>query len=111
MWQEHVVDDFLLDAHSLQLADLTGDGAPDIFVAEVGIADPITDAYIRRPPRLMIFANDGRGQFTRHVIDEGTGTHDAVLVDTRNRGVLDIAGKPLHGDEKWNVHLWLNRLK
>jgi hypothetical protein len=30
-------------------------------------------------------------------------------VDMRNRGVLDISGKPLHGPEKWSVHVWYNR--
>jgi hypothetical protein len=109
MWQEHVLEDFLLDAHSLQLADFTGNGALDIFVAEVGMADKTTDTYIKHPPRLFIFKNDGKGNFTPQVIDEGTGTHEAVLVDTRNKGVLDIVGKPLHGAEKWNIHVWQNQ--
>lgn len=108
MWEEHVVDDYLLDAHSLQLADLTGNGRLDMFVAEVGMADKQTDQYIKHEPRLMVYENDGKGNFTRHIIDEGTGTHEAVLVDMRNKGLLDIVGKPLHGDEKWNVHVWYN---
>ncbi len=43
----------------------------------------------------MIYENDGRGIFTRHIIDEGTGTHEAILVDLRQTGHLDILGKPL----------------
>ena len=106
---DRVVEDFLLDAHSLQLGDLCGNGRLDILIGEVGVADPHTDEYAVRPPRLFVYENDGRGGFfARHVIDEGTGTHEAVLADVWNRGVLDIVGKPLHGAEKWHVHVWAN---
>ena len=113
MWQEHILEEGLLDAHSLQLGDIQtgppGSGSHlDILVGEVGVADRETDAYVVRPPRILVFENDGRGNFCRHVIDEGTGTHDAVLVDVLQRGVLDIVGKPLHGPEKWHVHVWFN---
>jgi len=107
-WREHILEDFLLDAHSLLLADTCGDGRIDIIVGEVGMADPKTDAYVQRPPRIMVYENEGHGRFTRHVIDEGTGIHDAVLADMRNTGVLDIVGKPLHGPEKWKVHVYYN---
>ena len=109
MWEEHVIEDFLLDAHSLQLGDICSNGRLDLLVGEVGLANPDTDAYIVKLPRLIVYENDGRGNFTRHVIDEGTGTHEALLVDMRNKGVLDIVGKPLHGPEKWKVHVWYNQ--
>jgi hypothetical protein len=118
MWEEHVLEDGLLDAHSLQLGDITGDGYLDILVGEVGVADAETDSYVTRPPRILVFENQGpaafqhkgkrSGSFSRHVVDEGTGIHDGLLVDMRNRGVLDIVGKPLHGEEKWNVHVYYN---
>jgi hypothetical protein len=108
MWEEHVIEDYLLDAHSLQLGDICGNAKLDILVGEVGMADASTDLYVVRPPRLMVYENDGWGNLTRHVIDEGTGTHEALLVDMRGAGVLDIVGKPLHGPEKWNVHVWYN---
>jgi hypothetical protein len=109
MWEEHVIEDFLLDAHSLQVGDICGNGRIDVFVGEIGMADRETDDYIVRPPRLIVYENDGRGTFTRYVVDEGTGIHDAVLVDVRNRGVLDIVGKPLHGPEKWKVHVYYSK--
>jgi hypothetical protein len=56
----------------------------------------------------MVYENDGQAGFARRVIDEGTGTHHARLVDLRNRGVLDIASRPLHGPEKWNIVVWYN---
>jgi hypothetical protein len=109
LWGEHVIEDGLLDAHTLQLADLCGNGWLDILTGEVGMADPITDTYLVRPPRLMIYEN-GQGRFTRHILDEGTGIHEAVLADMAGKGAaLDIVGKPLHGPEKWHVHVYCRR--
>ncbi len=107
LWEEHVLDDFLYDPHSLQVGDICGNGRLDIFVGEVGKNDS-NRCYIGRQPRLIIFENNGDGSFTRHIIDEGTGIHEAVLADLRNKGVLDIIGKPLHGAERWNVHAYYN---
>jgi hypothetical protein len=104
MWEEHVLEDFLFDAHSLQLGDICGNGNLDVFVGEVGVASKRDT----NPPKLIVFENDGKANFTRHVIDEGTGTHEAVLADMGNRGVLDIVGKPLHGPEMYKVHVWYN---
>lgn len=109
LWEEHVLEDGLLDAHTLQLADLCGHGRLDILAGEVGLADRETDAYAVRPPRLLLFENLGEGRFQRHVLDEGTGIHDGVLADMLGRGVLDVVGKPLHGAEKWHVHVYCRR--
>jgi hypothetical protein len=104
LWEEHVVEDLLLDPHSLQLGDLCGNGRLDVLVGEIGVKE----TYFEKKPRLMVFENDGKGNLMRHVIDEGTGTHHARLADFRNRGVLDIASRPLHGPDKWKVFIWYN---
>ncbi|MEM3648814.1 MAG: VCBS repeat-containing protein [Thermoproteota archaeon] len=109
LWEEHVLENGLMDAHSLQLGDICGNDRLDIFVGEIGMADPETDRYVNHAPRLIVYENRGGAVFTPHVIDEGTGTHDAVLAELRSRHVLDIVGKPLHGPEKWRVHAWLNQ--
>jgi hypothetical protein len=108
-WTEHVLEDNLLDAHSLGVGDICKNGNMDIMVGEIGVGD-YKGGYKSRAPRILVFENDGKGNFTRHVIDEGTGIHDAVLADMRGAGVLDIVGKPLHGPERWNVHVYFNDL-
>jgi len=103
-WLEHILEERLLDPHSLQLGDLSGEGWLDLVVGEIGVKDRLDTA----PPRLLLFQNDGQGRFTRHVIDEGFGTHHARLADIRGRGVLDVVSRPLHGPDKWNVYVWYN---
>jgi len=104
LWEEHLIEDRLLDPHSLQLGDVCGSGALDLLVGEIGVKE----RYTEQPTRRMLYENDGRGQFTRQVIDEGTGTHHARLVDLRGSGELDIASRPLHGPEKWKIIVWYN---
>ncbi len=108
LWQETILLSGLLDAHSLQLGRVCGSNRMDILVGEIGVADREKNEYIRRPPRVMIMENMGDGSYCRHIVDEGTGIHEALLVDVYGRGVLDIAGKPLHGPEKWNLHVYVN---
>jgi len=105
-WAETILDTGLLDAHTIRLADFCGNGNLDLLVGEIGgVAEG--ESYVVRPPRIMIYENDGNGRYpSRHIIDEGTGTHEASLVDLTNRGTLDLIGKPLHGDEKWKIHAW-----
>lgn len=110
MWEENLIDEGLLDVHSLQVGDILKNSYLDIFAGEIGVADIETREYVKRPPCLFVYENDGKGNFKKHIIDEGTGTHDAFLVDLRKKGVLDIIGKPLHGKERWKAHVWYNQI-
>lgn len=101
-WDEHLVAQDLLDPHSLQLGDLCGHGRPDVLLGEIGIGRRSTE----RPPRIFVFENDGRGGFVPHVVDVGTGTHNAWLVDLDGDGRLEVVGRPLHGPERWNLHVF-----
>jgi hypothetical protein len=110
LWREHIVETGLLDGHTLHLADLCGNGRLDILVGEIGVISGSCEDYTARSPRIMVYENDGAGRFpTRYTIDCGTGTHEAVLADLTNSGRLDLIGKPLHGDEQWNIHAWYNQ--
>ncbi|WP_094545528.1 FG-GAP repeat domain-containing protein [Petroclostridium xylanilyticum] len=108
MWQEHLIDENLLDPHSLKAGDICGNSKVDIFVGEIGVADENRD-YKGRKPCIFIYENDGKGNFIKHIVDEGTGIHDGFLVDLNNNGKLDIVGKPLHGKERWKVVAWYNK--
>ena len=112
IWKEYVLDTGLLDAHSIAVADLCGNGYPDIFAGEIGAVKRGVDSedYIIREPFLLIYENDGKGNFTnRHIIDEGTGIHEAFVIDLDGDGRLDIIGKPLHGPEQWKIHVWYRK--
>jgi len=95
-WREHVLADDLVDPHTLIVADLTGDGLPDILVGEMSFADR---------PQIILFVNEGEGRFTAHVLDEGIGTHEGKLI--RVGGRLGLVGKPFTGKHKGEVHLWI----
>lgn len=103
LWEEHVLEDFLLDAHTLAVGDVTGNGALDVVVGEIGLADE-KRGYRFRPPRIVLFANMGDAGFGRYVLDEGTGIHDGVLADVDGTGRPVLVGKPLHGPERWAIH-------
>jgi len=107
LWEEHVLEEGLLDAHTLCCGDLTGDGTIDLVAGEIGVSDS-ERGYAGRPPRILAFLNEGEGKFVAKVMDEGTGIHDGVLADMGNRGKLDLIGKPLHGEERWDVHVYFN---
>ena len=108
LWTEHRLEEHLLDPHSLQLGDLCGNGRLDILVGEIGVKTKLDT----NPPRLFVYENQleraSSGGFTRHLIDEGIGTHHARLADFEGRGVLDIASRPLHGPDKWKIFVWRN---
>jgi len=98
--QEHVLADDLFHPHSLALADFTGSGRLDIFVAEMGLTNH------PGKPKLMIYENLGGGRFERHVISRGIPTHSAQVGDIGRTGRPSIVGKPWFPEH--HVDLWLN---
>ncbi|ADQ69314.1 hypothetical protein C499_12130 [Halogeometricum borinquense DSM 11551] len=85
-WTPTILHDDLSNPHSLQLADLDGNGSPDVYVAEMGLESG-------HNPRQFVFWNRGDGTFEEEVIVEGVPTHEAKLVDLDGDGRLDIVGK------------------
>jgi len=96
-WDVHLLDDGMFCPHSLQVGDVTGDGRPDVYVAEMGHRE-------NDDPRQFLFVNEGDGQFRRHAIATGIPTHEAKLADVDGDGRLDVVGKsygPTHHVDVW----------
>ncbi len=97
---KRLLRDDLFHPHSLCIGDFDGDGRPDIFVGEMGL-DKNPD------PKLLLYLNQGGGQFRETIIHRGLSTHEAKIADMTGDGRLDIVGKPfdLNGGR---IDLWLN---
>ena len=99
-WQPRILRDDFFHPHSLEIADFTGDGRPDIFVAEMGLG--------RNPePKMMVYLNRGGGQFEGVVISRGIPTHEAKVADLTGNGRPDIVGKPY--DPERHIDVWWNQ--
>lgn len=94
-WEPHILRDDLHCPHSLQVADFSGDGTWDIYVAE-------SDYGGNEHPRQFVYTNQGDGTYTEHLVFEGIGTHQAQVADLDGNGQPGIVGKndtdPSHVD-------------
>lgn len=83
--------------HSLAVADLNGDGRPDIIVNEQEELLPKG----RENPRWIAWENLGGGKFAEHVLlDARLGGHELQVADVDGDGDIDICSKP------WGVRPW-----
>lgn len=98
-WDATILADDLYCPHSLQLADFTGTGRLDIYVAEMSLGENAS-------PKHLVFVNEGGGEFVETVIDRGVATHEAKVVDLTGDGAPDIVGKS-YGPEH-HVDVWYN---
>ncbi|WP_276272984.1 FG-GAP repeat domain-containing protein [Haloarcula litorea] len=100
-WDEHVLGDDFFCPHTLEVADFSGDGRLDIYVAEMGLGK-------QEEPRHVIFANCGDGEFTERTVYTGIETHEASAVDLTGNGLPDIVGKSYGPDH--HVDIWYNTI-
>jgi hypothetical protein len=84
--------------HSLAVADLNGDGKPDIISNEQEELLPAG----RENPRWVWWENTGNGRFVEHVIlDQRLGGHELQVGDVDRDGDIDICSKAW-GPRPWN---------
>ncbi|GAB4234561.1 MAG: hypothetical protein Kow00109_07620 [Acidobacteriota bacterium] len=101
VWRSRILLPRLENAHTLQVADVDGDGPLDIFVGEMRLGGGNPTAKIR------VLYGDGRGDFQEQVVAEGYGIHEGQLADLDGDGDLDILGKPYNWEAP-RVDVWLN---
>jgi hypothetical protein len=98
----------MIHPHSLQVADIDGDGNLDIFVAEMSKWSEGKNEPDNPKAQALIFYGDGKGHFRKTVFVTGMGFHEAQIADLDGDGRLDILSKPYNWDAP-RVDVWLNR--
>jgi hypothetical protein len=111
-WKQHTIDDTWSQAHSLTLADIDGDGAPELIAGKRFMAHNGTDPDELGPP-CVYWYKVHRGPnptWTKHVVSYGEGIGagmNIVAVDLRGSGRLDLVTTG-----KWGGPVWFeNRTK
>jgi hypothetical protein len=97
-FERHVIDETFSQVHALHLADLDGDGDPELIAGKRVLAHNGNDPGAHDPPCLYYFQWDpNEGTFERFTIDEGRvgvglQIHTADL-DGNGRTDIVVAGK------------------
>jgi hypothetical protein len=108
-WMGHdLVGRTMIHPHSLQVADIDGDGHLDIFVAEMAKWSESKNVPDNPQAQAFIFFGDGRGHFRKTVFQTGMGFHEARLADLDGDGRIDVLSKPYNWETP-RVDVWLNQ--
>lgn len=95
-WQASEIDTSMIEPHSLDVADIDGDGDTDL--ATCGFGSKVVAWY----------ENDGQGNFTKRVVATNQESYDLRLVDVDGDKDLDIINA---GRATGNVVWYENNLK
>jgi hypothetical protein len=96
----------MIHGHSLQVADIDGDGHLDIFAAEMAKWSEGRQDGDNPKATAWILFGDGQGNFRETIFAAGVGFHEARVADLNGDGLLDILDKPYN----WKVprvDVWL----
>ncbi|MCI0535160.1 MAG: VCBS repeat-containing protein [Verrucomicrobiales bacterium] len=100
-WLKHNLVEKVLHGHTLQVADINADGNDDIFCAEMHTPGHGDEC------EMWIFYGDGKGGFTKTVVQKGVGSHESKVGDVNGDGWLDIIQKPFQ-HAPGRIDVWLN---
>lgn len=101
-----LLDEDLKHGHTLDIADINGDGNLDILVAEQGKWTTEPNVLDNLNARAWILYGNGDGSFRTTLLDHGEGWHDGRIGDFDGDGKMDLLQKPY----AWSaprVDLWL----
>ena len=96
----------VVHGHSLQIADIDGDGNLDIFAAEMAKWTESRKDPDNPQAKAWIFFGDGQGHFRETTFSTGIGFHEARVADLNGNGRMDILDKPYNWDAP-RVDVWL----
>jgi hypothetical protein len=106
-WIGHdLLDRDMIHGHSLQVADIDGDGNLDIFAAEMAKWTEKASSPDNPKATAWIFYGDGNGNFRRTVFSTGIDFHEARVADLNVDGKMDILDKPYNWQTP-RVDVWL----
>jgi hypothetical protein len=107
-WDGHdVLGEDVIHGHSLQLADLDGDGHLDIFCAEMTKWTDLAERPDHPDARMWILYGDGRGRFHNTIVARKVDNHESRIADLDGDGDLDIVSKPYNNGAP-RLDIWLN---
>jgi sugar phosphate isomerase/epimerase len=96
----------VVHGHSLQIADIDGDGHLDIFAAEMAKWTEKRSDPDNPNATAWIFFGDGKGHFRKTEFARGIGFHEARVADLNGDGLMDVLNKPYNWQTP-RVDVWL----